>query len=221
MTGYSISLHSAGWLNSRELTFFCLSCVKLLHKWFCGREYIASKCSRTTLGQAPSSPVSCSPDPQCSGKERRKLGEYRVNFPWGHSPWSQKTSNLRLPERGMHPRLSDWPVPHEFPFLKSFSAFGFPCILFTLYITFLTLQPPVMALLGHHFSEWNISSNWSSALVKVFLDISARSLENIAVCNVNVILNQIDPNNFVLVIWLHTESKTDRQAAVKSCVIKL
>jgi len=63
MTGYSISLHSAGWLNSRELIFSSLSRVKLLlHKWFCGRECIASKWRRATLGQAPSSPVSCSPD---------------------------------------------------------------------------------------------------------------------------------------------------------------
>jgi len=115
-----------------------------------------------------------------SSEERRELGEYRVNFPWGHSPRSQKASNLRLPERGMHPRLSDWAVPHEFPCLKSFSAFGYPCILFTLYTTFLTLEPPVTALLGHHFPEWNMSSSWSSAPIKVILDVSAQSLENIA-----------------------------------------
>lgn len=182
-------------------------------------EGVASKCKRTTLGQALSSPVSRSPDTKCSERERKKLGEYRVNFPWGHSSWSQKISNLRLPEWGMHPRLSDWPVPHDFSFLKSFSAFGFPRILFALYITLVTLQPPVIALLGHHFSKQSISS--SSAPIKVILYVSVWSLEKTAIFNVNMILNQIDPNNLILVIWLQMESKTDSQTAVKSCIIKL
>lgn len=46
MTGYSVSWHSAGWLNSRELMLFGVSCVKLLHKCFCGTEGVASKCER-------------------------------------------------------------------------------------------------------------------------------------------------------------------------------
>lgn len=143
--------------------------------------------------KVPSGPILCFPNIKSSGKERKKPGEYRVNFPLGHSSWSQKISDLSLPEQGINPRLSGWPVPHEFSFLKSFSASGFHCILFTPCTTLVTLRPALIALLGHHFSRQSIFSSWSSAPMKVILYISVCSLENVAIFNRSMILNQFGP----------------------------
>lgn len=103
--------------------------------------------------------------------------------------------------------------------LKSFSAFGSPRILFALYITPVTLRPPVTAPLGRGFPKRSISS--SSAPIKAIPSVSVWSWEKTAIFNVKMILNQIDPNNLIVVIWLQMEPKAASPTAAKSCISKL